>query len=295
MGEKDIVERHLEEYNDVFADMVNGLLFGGERVIAPEDLQDAPGRSLYKAGGKIREQERDIAKLWKKEGVVFSLFGLENQTTVDSRMPLRAIGYDGAAYRAQLEAPHHYPVVTLVLYFGEALWTAPKTLLEVLDVPEGLRPFVNDYRLNLFDIPRMSDEEIAGFRGDFRIVADYFAQVWRRKNYEPSRQVIEHVDAVLKLMQVLTNDERFERAQNDIGKEGKKMATMMSVLDTVEERGIHKGLTQGRVEGSFARARGVAAAMYREGDPVEKIARITDEDVEVIRSWIREFEAGRDA
>ena len=74
---------------------------------------------------------------------------------------------------------------------------------------------------------------------------------------------------------------------------------MMSVLDKVEERGIHKGLMQGRAEGraegSFARARGVAAAMHREGFPDDTIARITDEDVEVIRSWIREFEAGRDA
>ena len=69
------------------------------------------------------------------------------------------------------------------------------------------------------------------------------------------------------------------------------MATMMSVLDKVEERGIHKGLMQGYAE----KSRGVAAAMHREGFPDDTIARITDEDVEVIRSWIREFEAGRDA
>ena len=53
--------------------------------------------------------------------------------------------------------------------------------------------------------------------------------------------------------------------------------------------------TEGRVEGSVAKSRGVAAAMHREGFPDDTIARITDEDVEVIRSWIREFEAGQDA
>lgn len=30
MGEKDITEKILEDYNDVFADIINGLLFQGE-------------------------------------------------------------------------------------------------------------------------------------------------------------------------------------------------------------------------------------------------------------------------
>ena len=35
MAEKDIAEKSLEEYNDVFADIVNGLLFGGESRVTP--------------------------------------------------------------------------------------------------------------------------------------------------------------------------------------------------------------------------------------------------------------------
>ena len=37
MGEKDIVEKTLEAYNEVFADIVNVLLFRGEQIIQPED------------------------------------------------------------------------------------------------------------------------------------------------------------------------------------------------------------------------------------------------------------------
>jgi len=33
MGQKDITEKVLEDYNDVFADIINGLLFGGEQEI----------------------------------------------------------------------------------------------------------------------------------------------------------------------------------------------------------------------------------------------------------------------
>lgn len=38
IGEKDIISRTLESYNDVFADIINVFLFGGEQVIKPEEL-----------------------------------------------------------------------------------------------------------------------------------------------------------------------------------------------------------------------------------------------------------------
>ena len=67
MGEKDIAEKTLEGYNDVFADIVNGLLFNGRQVVDPDDLEDQLPRSMYKADGKIREMERDVVKRWKKQ------------------------------------------------------------------------------------------------------------------------------------------------------------------------------------------------------------------------------------
>ena len=40
MGEKDIAEKILLAYNDVFSDIVNVLLFGGKEVILENDLED---------------------------------------------------------------------------------------------------------------------------------------------------------------------------------------------------------------------------------------------------------------
>lgn len=37
MGEKDITEKLLEDYNDVFADIVNVLLFHGKKVVQEEE------------------------------------------------------------------------------------------------------------------------------------------------------------------------------------------------------------------------------------------------------------------
>jgi len=48
MGEKDIAEKVLEDYNDVFADIVNVLLFQGEQIVKPEQLEDKTLRSSYK-------------------------------------------------------------------------------------------------------------------------------------------------------------------------------------------------------------------------------------------------------
>ncbi len=54
MPEKDITEKTLESYGDVFADIANILLFHGSPVIKENELEDAIVRSHYKADGNIR-------------------------------------------------------------------------------------------------------------------------------------------------------------------------------------------------------------------------------------------------
>jgi hypothetical protein len=47
MSQKDITEKTLFAYNDVFADVVNALLFSGEQVIAEKELLiKRPGRLI---------------------------------------------------------------------------------------------------------------------------------------------------------------------------------------------------------------------------------------------------------
>ena len=70
MGEKDITEKILEDYNDVFADIINGLVFKGEQRILQEYLKNAQVHSQYKAeDGKVHELERDVIKYWKEKEV----------------------------------------------------------------------------------------------------------------------------------------------------------------------------------------------------------------------------------
>ncbi len=274
MAEKDISERILESYNDVFADIVNVLLFDGKQIIRPEELEDQAPRSAYKADGKLRELERDVAKRWTKSNIRIACIGLENQTEPDPYMPLRVFSYDGAEYRAQLTGADRgqpcYPVVTLVLYFGHKKhWDKPLTLYEAANVPELFRPYVPDMKINLFEIAWLSREQVNKFRSDFRIVADFFVQKRERGDYEPSRESIRHVQETLQLLSVMTGDHRFEEVFVNGTEKGEAM-NMCEVLDKVEARGVAKGMAMGEAKGE---ARGEAMGEAR-GEERERIANI---------------------
>ena len=253
MAEKDMTEKTLEDYNDVFSDLINVLLFNGKRKVQEDMLETATARSVYKADNKLREQERDVAKYWRNINFRIAMFGLENQTDQEKDITLRLVGYDGAAYRDQLfyvkdendkrkmnDNPR-YMVVTVVLYFGMEHWSKPKTLGEALEeIPEELKPYFNDYKANIFEIAWLTDEQVEMFQSDFRIVADYFVQMRKNKNYVPSDRQITHVKEVLQLMSVLTKDNRFEEACNELEK-GEEVSTMNEWLDKVENRGMRRG------------------------------------------------------
>ena len=246
MAEKDITQKILESYNDVFADIVNVLLFDGEQVIHPDELEDQAPRSAYKADGKIREMERDVAKRWTKNNIRIACVGLENQTEPDATMPLRVIGYDGAEYRAQLTNENRssplYPVVTLVLYFGHTKhWDKPLTLHKAVGVTERFHPFVPDYKINLFEIAWLDRTQVAKFRSDFRVIADYFVQLRENGDYEPDREELDHIQETIQLLGVLTGDYRFEEALNEanVGQGG--VHSVSEVLDRIEARGEARG------------------------------------------------------
>ena len=218
MAQKDASQKILESYNDVFSDIVNVLLFKGRRVLSEDELEDQAPRSYYKADGKIHEIERDVAKRWKNGNIRVACIGFENQTASDPDMPLRVIGYDGAEYRAQLlnKQTIHYPVVTLVLYFGhKQRWSGPQTLKERLDIPKEFDEYVNDYKIRVFEIAFMDKEEVNLFQSDFRAVAEFFVQKRENGDYKPKTQDLKHVQETLQLLSVMTNDHRFEDVYNE--------------------------------------------------------------------------------
>lgn len=212
---KDIPEKRLEDWDDVFTDIFDNLLFGGEKVLEGKELIPMPTESyMRKTDGTQREGARDVHKAIPgvKSGIVdiqkadrhgsrYRLIcGLENQTGVDNTMPERVMMYDCADYEEQIRKimdrnrkkkneavtkrihsdQKLAPVITLVLYYGKDEWVTPKSLHDMLEFPEGMedsiKPYVADYPINLIQVARLTEEERGKLNSDFRLIAEYIAR-----------------------------------------------------------------------------------------------------------------------
>ena len=304
MGQKDITQKNFEAYNDVFSDIVNGTLFDGREVIKPEALIDGMAKSQYKADDNVmHEQERDVAKYWTDKNcyIRLALLGVENQLAIDMDMPLRVIGYDGSSYRDEMNQDkivideatgkkhkirhERYPVVTIVLYFGKTPWKKPLRLYDVLKISDELKPFVSDYKINLIDVPRLTGEQVEKFTSDFQIIADYFVQLNESNDYVPKDKTIKHADSFLKLMSVLTQDDKYVEMGKKISNEREEF-NMCKVLDKVEARGEARGQAIGE-----ARGKAIGEAV---GEARGKTIGALNKTVEILRviiaknSWSKE-------
>ena len=254
MGEKDILEKKLLMFNDVFADFVNGIMFDGKDVVKEDELVDLSGWIHYKGDdSKHRFQDRDVVKLWKKENVVISLIGIENQDIPDKNMVFRVLSYDGASYRSQLveeesrkrkknagiDGEFHdiFPVITFVIYYGEEDWKHETTLHKRLNLDSELKHYVSDYSINLIDLKKLSEDDINKFKKDFKLIADYMV---KGSKHKADHIDLNHPEEVSELILRLTGEELpFEVECEEGGKNMEKFFEPM--FERAEARGRAEG------------------------------------------------------
>jgi len=294
MAEKDITEKLLEDYPDVFADIVNVLIYDGKDIVKAGDLEMSGTLSQYKAANIIHGQDRDVAKYWTKGQVRIGLLGLENQSSRDPDIALRVIGYDGAAYRDELkQGDARYPAVTLGLDFGtDHRWgQKSRSLYSVVGAPdEELGRYVHDYKANIFEIAWLDDETVAKFKSDFRIVADYFVQMRKNHQYIPSVLEMKHVEDVMNLLAAVSGDQRFQITQNE--PEERRITKMedwltKALVTATEkgmkdgmEKGMQKGIEKGMQTGLEKFVKCVDSLMKNEGYSKERACSVLDSTVD---------------
>ena len=89
---KDLSTKELLRNPDVFADISNVHLFGGEEVIRPEDLEPLPQDMVHrKDTAKLETLMRHVRLRLTKEGTVIAMIQAENQAGIT----LRALGKSG--------------------------------------------------------------------------------------------------------------------------------------------------------------------------------------------------------
>ena len=152
------------------------------------------------------------------------------------------ISYDGAAYMSQYKKKEKQPyvVITIVLYFGNERWNHNKSLKECIYVPEEVEEYVNDYRIHVCEVAYLTEEQIAMFKSDFKVVAEFFVRRRKDKNYVPeSEEELKHLREVLNLMSAVTEDDRWKHAYNT--GEG-KVKNMCEVAERLHRKGLEEGL-----------------------------------------------------
>ena len=129
--------------NEIFADLFNGALFGGNQIIRPNMLAQENEKKILRAGKEggrriILRRIRDVQKLsLLGEGCLAVILAAEGQRTVHYAMPVRCMLYDGIDYTGQVE---------------RITKKRKEDLHDMLDIPQELEPWtecIQDYRINL--------------------------------------------------------------------------------------------------------------------------------------------------
>ncbi|MCM1304881.1 MAG: Rpn family recombination-promoting nuclease/putative transposase [Lachnospiraceae bacterium] len=178
-----------------------------------------------------------------------ALYTLENQSDVDSRMPLRCAGYDGAAYRRQYKAGSGqgiYPVISVVLNWGEKPWKAARSIRELLEHPihQMAEEYLDKNRIHVFDMRFLGRTVRERFEGDIRVVLDYLSD---NESLVRRRQKLRNPEEVMRMLYALSGDERYLDGIKMMEEEGER--SVCELLDSMVNKGIQQGLQQGRQQG----------------------------------------------
>ncbi len=125
-------------------------------------------------------------------------------------------------------------------------------LYDTVPVPEIIKPYLSNIKINVFEIAFLSREKLSHFHSDFRTVVDYFIQMRENGEYIPSPERLQHVEAVLQLLSIMTDDTRFEDVlnQKEIIREG-GVHNMNEWLDRVEAASRAEGMAKGEIIGAI--------------------------------------------
>lgn len=254
MGEKDHTQKMLIGCRDVFAELINVLVYSGEKVVNEADLLAGPTESLYiEADKQTHQQLRDCSMYELHNGEIHALYNLENQSTIDAYMPLRCAGFDGAAYRSQCNDRKNtyktYPVFTFVLNWSTKPWNKATSILEALHFKPNpaAYPYFNNSKMPVFNMCFLSKDVREKFQDDLRIILDYLCD---RESLLKRNQTMKHPEEVIRMLHALTGDDQYLDSIPLFTSPAKKgESTVCDLINSYYNEGHNTGLIEGRNSG----------------------------------------------
>lgn len=197
-------------------------------------------------GNKDKTQKLFMACNDVHNGQVHALYTLENQSSIDSLMPLRSAGYEGAAYRRQYKSGSEqeiYPVISVVLNWSDQPWKAATSVRELLDysVPADAEDYLDKNRIHVFDMRFLEKSTRELFEGDVRVVLDYLSD---RESMILRRQKLRNPVEVMKMLHALSGDTRYLESITFMKENGGEKS-VCDLLDYMVNQGMQQGLQEG--------------------------------------------------
>lgn len=317
----------LKEYwrgNEQFADIFNAVLFEGRQVIKPEELEDVDTEESsvmeHREYAESIKASRDNIKVDKKStayGVELVMLGLESQEHIHYAMPMRVMGYDYGTYKKQYDSnakkyrtsdgmeedeylsgmkktDKFLPVITIVVYYGEKPWDGAVSLHGMLDIPEEMKAFVNDYRLLLVEARENNlifhNVKNMHFFNMLKMILNQNVS----KN-EAKEKVIDYarehnVDTTV--IMTVAGATNCKIDYNELSKKGDfDMCTLFDeIAKESEAKGEAKGKAEGKAEGE---AKGIIETGFdfglSESDILERLQKKLDLSLQMAEEYIKRF------
>lgn len=306
----DTTEKVRLQNNNLFSDMVNGILFHGNCLIDPIHLHsyDSHESTYIHLFGINRT--RDMIKKYEDGYII--LIGIENQSQVDETMPIRLLGYDFINYMNQqkvfyrdykLITKHNkkypkdkkklpklklYPVMSIVINYGERRWNKSTTLKGMMKkIPKVFEGYINDWEIKVVDI---IDVDYKNFR--HKDNQDLVLGIQRLYESNGEVEVLEEIDmsyeTAIELFSITNSRDMLEIVRG-MKKEEFDMCTAMEIFKKKTEGiGFEKGKNAGIEKGRNEREIELVMNMYNHGMNVGDIAKYTnisqDEIIDYIKS-----------
>lgn len=300
MGKKDITLKDYFSDCRRYADLINGSIFCGQQMIKAEELLDADTVQSKSDNHAMLERINDIAMKQAKDGSIFAVWVVANQEKIDYSMPVRVMLQEALAYDRQIKEIKRanqqqkkqkedsekqptnmfadsgeflsgikkedrlYPVVTLVVYWGEEEWQGAKNLHDMICFGEDrafadmLKTLVPEYPLHFLNLSEVHDYH--NFHSEIRILFDLYDRRNDKtefysylKHNDECRQIDEEtVWALSKMLNINTKKLRSRTVQEEGGRSDMCRAIEELIADGRTE-GKAEGKTEGRLEGDAAR------------------------------------------
>lgn len=274
----DTVLRNYWRNNERFADFFNAVLFDGKQLIKPEELEDRDTEESsileHRKYAETIQSSRDNIKIRKRStvyGVEFVMLGIEHQDHIHYAMPMRIMGYDYGVYKKQyddnsskyktaegMEADEYLshmkktdkfaPLITVVVYYGEKKWDGAVSLHGMLDIPEEMKGYVNDYKMLLIEAAKsdlsLKNVDNVDLFNLLQIILD--REITRDEAREKAIQYSEERKTDREVVMTVAGATNSKIDYDAFGKGDGSMCTLFEEIAKENEiKGIEKGIEKG--------------------------------------------------